>query len=169
MDLNNFDFSQVQQLPNRLEFDRLERSMRLLAAAEFAASIRSVAENPPETITVTPLHWNLASQYYLCGAGAGQGCLPDDLNNLELWHITVFPGYIQKLTKLGYSKPMMLAGDFSNAYNALSSYMQKFENTAVVVASGALMLHAQTWLKRFELLGIEVGEQQELGTLHSTS
>ena len=157
MYLADFDFTCVIELPKSYDLDEVEGSMRLLGAAEFATAILSLNPSHAMPVTVDHPHWHMACAYYLCGAGAGQGqCIPPCLDDLQLWHITVFPGYIQKLTNLGYRTPQDFASDFATAFNALSEYMLGFPVTSTVVNSGALKLQALTWLKRFETLNIPV-------------
>ena len=162
MNLQDFDFSPVKDLLTEGQLHDPELSIRLLGAAEYAAAIRSLQPELPLPIRVKHEHWRFGSHYYMCGIGSGQGCPPENHEELQLWHITVFSGYVHKLTDLGYDTPSKLASDFGPAYNSLADYMLCFENTEVVVKSGALRLHARTWLKRFQILQLDVGNLEDL-------
>ena len=130
--------------------------MRLLAAAEVGAAGLSLGRPQNLPVHIQQRHWDWACQHYMCGLGSGQGCPPKAPWDLRLWHITVFPGYAHKLEMLGYPTPQHLAADFGSAYNALSAYLRRHPPGDIVVDSGALRLHARTWLKRFEILKIPV-------------
>lgn len=154
MHLRDFNFDPVSELADNAGLEELEASMRLLGAGEFAAATLSLTPLSLP-VHVQPAHWYWACQYYMCGAASGQGCPPTAPWDLRLWHITVFPGYAQKLDMLGYPTPQHLAADFGSAYNKLAHYLWDVPLARVVVERGALRLHARTWLKRFEILGID--------------
>ena len=136
----------------------LESSLRLLGAAEFAASELSTS-NARSPVVVKKLHWDWACQYTMCAFGERPRCLDRD-SKLRLWHVTVFPGYMEKLARLGFEDPKELGRNFHEATAALAKYLRRYRAGRLVVESGALRLQSNTWRERLRLLGIEVADDE---------
>ena len=157
MELDYFDLRRAMVVASATGgMDKIERSLRLLGAAEFAASELST-RSAPAPVMVTELHWALACQYTMCAFGERPRCLKER-SDLRLWHVTVYPGYMQKLASLGFEDVGILGGSFHEATQALACYLVKYSAGERIVKSGALRLQSGTWRERLRLL--EVGVQE---------
>ena len=160
MKLDDFEFRDALLAANSTEgIDDTERRLRLLAAAEFAASsLTSSGALAP--VAVTEVHWWWACRYTMCALGERPSCLKLDPQEKEipLWLVTVYPGYMQKLDALGYKNANDLGENFVEASTQLKGYLEKYAVGEQIVASGALRLQSSTWKERLPLLGIQVVE-----------
>ena len=155
MDWTYFDLGPAYSLASSTDgMDELERSLRLLGAAELAATELSTTMKAAP-VTVTEQHWRWACQYTMCAFGERPRCL-DKPAELQLWHVTSLPGYMQKLSGLGFENPVELGSNFCVAIEMLKDYLLRYSEGVRIVESGALWLQSETWRERLRLLGVDV-------------
>ena len=165
-ELAGFDFEEAWQAAQEDEkMDEPEREARVLAAAEYAAAGLSVAfgedqdeyggvGSTSQVCTVTRAHWRWACQFVMCAAGDRPRCW-NAREQAHLWDVTALPGYMQKLTILGYETPESVARCFDQAVVDMEQYLSTYPAGVAIVESGALRLQASTWRERLVRLGFE--------------
>ena len=73
--------------------------------------------------------------------------------------MTALPGYMQKLTILGYETPEMVAKGFDQAVVDRGKHLSAYPDGVAIVESRALRLQASTWRERL----VRPGFDDEMG------